>query len=345
MSSVDRMILPTYTDGCILSEHSGVDDLQKSGEEGAMEVSPCASERGKVMAEVDLSRGVEGSFLDMRVLRLLLTSYKAHFSEMKFSEKLGFVRLKWRAYKIYLYENGKFKVRFAHSREDALRVLNRVLNLVRGSLVCSECGEPAVECALDICDNCLGGRHPREIKLEDHFNGPVLERGFVSLAESILWSDDFGKSLLEKGEWPKDVQREIKRGLREAVEYSMNFTLEAKGREEVEMGVILGALAWNFHKFLKEIAALFDSIELFSSESKRSYVSLVNGIWDFEKALYKLLTGSDFDSESSVDRISKIRNSAERLQNSTSIEDSDAILSDLEDRVVAIVRTLELISD
>lgn len=227
---------------CIMSKGFTLKDLKGSSEKGVIEVSPCASERGKVMAEIELL-GEDKPFLDMEILCLLLNSYKNHFAEMRCSTKLGVSRLMWKARRIYIYEKGKFKVRFAHSREDAVETLNSVGRLILGSVLCEICGKPAVECALGKCGKCFSDKYPEVVQLENNFNAPFLMRGINSLEEALKGSQELRNYLLSNKKWPDQIEGNMRRRLRETIEFAMNFALETRDPEDLRIGTTLIAVA------------------------------------------------------------------------------------------------------
>ncbi|MFW6386143.1 MAG: hypothetical protein ACOCZP_03245 [Candidatus Hadarchaeota archaeon] len=341
MKNVKRVALPDFAGKCVLSRTFGLEDLQISRGEEAVEVSPCASERGKVMVEVDLSGGSEIEFLSIEVLDLLLSSYENHFTEFKISKKLGFARLKWKAYKIYIYESGKFKIRFAHSREDALRMLNRVLNLIRGSLLCSECGRPSVECALGICGNCLKDDSCRNIRLDESFNSPLLIRGYDVIASSFPDFEKLKNCFLEEDEGWKMTRNRIERKLREAVEYSMSFTLEADGLMEMGMGVFLTGLAWDFFRFLDSVENVFFQNEFRIQDLKSEFATLFEKSLELKRELLYALTFQDSKIGSYDDVLSEIEDLFTEIENSNAGERLNHGLKDLECSVLGFVVILE----
>lgn len=227
---------------CVLSMGFKLKDLKGSNEKGVIEVSPCASERGKVMAEIELIEE-DKPFLDMEILCLLLNSYKNHFAEMRCSTKLGVARLMWKARRIYIYEKGKFKVRFAHSRGDAVKTLNSVGRLILGSVLCKICGEPAVECALGKCDKCFSDKYPEVVQLKNNFNAPLLIRGVSSLEDAVEESQELVNHLLSKKKWPDQIEGNMRRRLRDTIEFAMNFALETRDLEDLRIGTTLIAVA------------------------------------------------------------------------------------------------------
>lgn len=235
-----RLTVLRTSDDCILSKGFGLEDLKSSDENRVIEISPCASERGKVMGEIDLS-GENRPFLDMETLCLLLSSYKGHFANLKCSTDLGVALFMWKARRIYIYEKGKFKIRFAHSREDAERVLDSLGRLILGSVLCEKCDQPSLECVLGECGICLPEK-PEVVDLKSGFNAQLLSSGIKSFSGVLEKLQELkARSLSEK--WPVRLDRSLKRKLEEAVESGMNFALEARSFEDLKGGVTLIGVA------------------------------------------------------------------------------------------------------
>lgn len=302
------LLVPRIKEGCILSECLNLKDLESTPEKDVVEVSPCASERGKVVAEIDLSRGADRTFLEIEILCLLLESYKNRFSEMKCSPKLGVGRLMWKARRIYAYEKGKFKVRFAHSREDAIRTMDSIGRLILGSVNCEKCGCPAVGCVLDRCDVCVSDEPPRAIQLGDYFNGPLLLESLKFLDEALRKSrrlrQDF---LVEEGEWPASLEREIRRKLKGAIEYSMNFCLETSNHKDSVIGVEIIALARESLHLLEHRRTLLENmVPELDEKDKKLASSLYKNVWKVNENLARALAGGNREKMKMAEkRISK----------------------------------------
>lgn len=292
-------------DGCTLSEGLELEGLENSGEEEIMEVSPCVSERGKIMAEVDLSNE-NRPFLDMGTLCLLLNSYENHFADLKCSPDLGVARFMWKARRIYIYKKGKFEIRFAHSREDAENVLDSLKRLVLGSILCKRCSRPSVECALGGCDSCLP-ETPEFVKLGDSFNTPILLRGVETLRSSAGKFRELKNRSLS-GKWPAQVAKSLKRNLKEAIEHGMRFALETRNLRDLRIGITLSAVA-------RESLLMLD-LEHELAKSKKPEIpkrleklldKLHKGIWKMEESIVQGFFKENFTrSKQSDEDISEV---------------------------------------
>lgn len=327
-----NLLVPLLKEDCTLSEGSRIEDLRDLSGRDIVEVSPCTSERGKLMAEIDFSGVRKDHFLDLDVLGLLLDSYKGHFAEMKFSPKLGLGRVMWKAHRIYIYQKGKFKIRFAHSREDAIKTLNSLLRLIQGSIICEKCGNPTTDCILGKCDVCNESNSPRVLNIEDHFNGPLLLKGYESLKKALENSQKLEQELSQKkGVWPTNLENNIKRNLKEAIEYSMNFSLESPIHEDSYIGVEIIAIARENLFLLNQEHALVETLYPgLSKEAKPAFYRLNKIPWELSENLLKaLFNEEEIEKKILEERISEFEASLREIRN-MSIEDSEKELKKLE---------------
>lgn len=136
-------------------------------------VQPCASERGKLMADIELSPDLDAEFFDGRVLCALLEIHHPGFAELKCSPSLGVAKFMWKGREISVFRNGKLKVQRCLDRADIMKTAGRVARLVWGAALCKLCGRPALECAAGRCGVCLESK--RTTKAEDIPAGEVLK--------------------------------------------------------------------------------------------------------------------------------------------------------------------------
>ncbi|KXA95821.1 hypothetical protein AKJ65_00465 [candidate division MSBL1 archaeon SCGC-AAA259E19] len=287
---INNLLTPSLDEDCTLFEGSKIEGLRKVSGEDIVEVSPCASERGKLMAEIDLSEAREDQFLEMSTLGLLLDSYKEHFTEMKFGSKLGVARIMWKAHRIYVYQTGKFKIRFAHSREDAIRTLNSLLGLIQGSIFCKKCGNPTIDCILGKCDVCTESASPQVISIEDYFNGPLLLRGYESLKEVLKNSRKLRQELSrEKKAWPATLENSMKRKLKEAIEYGIDFSLESQTFKNSYIGVEMISIAKENLFLLDQERTLMETLDSSLSKEAEEIIHRMNEIpWELNENLLKV---------------------------------------------------------
>lgn len=327
---MNNLLLPRIKRDCILSEGLKLENLEKTGERSVVEISPCASERGKIMAEIDLSEDSCGPFLDVKVLCLLLKSYQNRFAEMKCSQRLGVGRLMWKTYRIYVYKNGKFKIRFAHNREDAIRRLDSIGRLILSSIICKKCGRPAVECILNECNSCVSSKSPQIIQLNERFNSPLLIRGLNSLKEAF----ERGRELTQEPpskerSRPNSIENSVKRKLREAIEYSMNFSLETPDWRDSVIGVELIALARENLLLVDQGRELLESIcSVAPKEIERTAVDLIRILWQSNENLVKGLDEKNREERKTTDEkilkslrtLNEIRNALKDKRGNRSLE-------------------------
>lgn len=288
----DSLIIPRQEKGCALVENLKVEDLQSSEEE-VIEISPCTSERGEVMAEIDLSHENGSRFLDMKILCHLLESYKDRFAEMKCSQELGVGRLMWKARRIYLYENGKFKVRFAYSKEDAIQTLNSTIRLIYGSIICDKCGRPTIDCIFEKCEECKTDKSVQTISLDDYFNGPLLIKGVENLRESMEESRKLRREFsLKENKWPTNIEKSMERKLRATIENAMNFSLKSQRQEAPRIGVVLISIALKNLILLDKMRTLTGLMEDGAlGKSKTLIYELNSSLWQLQEDLVSGIQG------------------------------------------------------
>jgi TATA-box binding protein (TBP) (component of TFIID and TFIIIB) len=86
-------------------------------------IQPCVTDRKKVMADVQL-----GVLLD---LSLLGKNPPKEFTDMRFSEKLGMAKFSYREKEILLFDNGRMRIKRAKNREDVLKTIDEIVNLLK----------------------------------------------------------------------------------------------------------------------------------------------------------------------------------------------------------------------
>jgi hypothetical protein len=176
---VDKIGVPDFVDGCIVAKGVEIRDLLGIRKETILYIQPCASERGKLMADIELSKDIDAEFFDSEVLCSLLEVHRKRFAELKCSPSLGVAKVKWRGREISVFRNGKLKIQRAPTREEILRVANSTARLVWGAVYCGVCGEPALLCASGECGKCKRGETPAEVK--DLPAGELLQQALNSL--------------------------------------------------------------------------------------------------------------------------------------------------------------------
>lgn len=281
--------VPRVKSSCILSKGMELSKLQESEESELVETSPCTSEKGELMVEVELSKSPSENFLDFDVLKLLLESYKDHFSEMKFSSRLKTAKLLWKEHRIYIHEDGKFKVRFAHTREDAIQVLKRIGRLIVGSLICNECKEPSVNCVTGKCGSCQADGLTR-IPIEELFNGPILVRSLDSLEGGVELLDEVSKNLNRDPSQAINYLKKTDRKLKEAIEYALNFSIETQERKYLTGAVAIIAIARKNILLLEKLRDMLSlSKEEISDEKRKELIGIISEVIESDERLISTL--------------------------------------------------------
>ncbi len=220
MSPAVEMSVPKFRDDCVLSKGIEISDLLSFRKEALLYVQPCASERGKLMADIELTKDTDSQFIDPKTLCSLLEIHRRRFSEMKCSEKLGVAKLKWGGREFSIFRNGKLKITQAHDREEIMRLANSVARLIWGSAICAVCGRPAIECASGECGKCAAG-DKAPINLGELPNSELLQKAHASLQSLDSSTVDPG------GE------------LRKARYLALHFVIDALSKEDATLGLVL----------------------------------------------------------------------------------------------------------
>lgn len=219
-----EIFVPRFKDECILSRGTEVRDLLRVREETVLYVKPCTSERGKLMADIDLKSG-EAEYIDSGTLCALLEIHRRRFSELKCSRNLGVAKLMWKGREISIFKNGKIKIQRALNREEILRVANSVARLIWGAELCEVCGQPALNCVSGACGKCAQEERV-SIKLDELPNAELLQQSRINLQRAR-----------------KAAPEEAERLLNMARYQALFFTIEAPRKEDAVLGLVLLAEA------------------------------------------------------------------------------------------------------
>jgi len=221
-----HMAVPKFVDECSLTEGVEVGDILKFRKEAVLYVQPCVSERGKLMADIELKREIGTQALDPVTLCSLLEIHRRRFSYLKCSPNLGVAKLVWKGREISIFKNSKLKIQRALDKEEILRVANSVARLVWGAVVCNVCGEPAINCASGKCGKCISEKKVIDVPLEELPNSALLVEGLLNMEKAA--------KALEQG-----VQEEFERALQTAKYLALFFTIEAQRKDEAILGLVL----------------------------------------------------------------------------------------------------------
>jgi hypothetical protein len=222
-----QMAVPKFVDECSLTKGVEVGDILKFRKEAILYVQPCVSERGKLMADIELKREEVGTqALDPTKLCSLLEIHRRRFSYLKCSPNLGVAKLVWKGREISIFKNSKLKIQRALDKEEILRVANSVARLVWGAVICNVCGEPTINCASGKCGKCISEDEATNVPLEELPNAALLIEGRSNLKKAV--------QAFEQG-----AQEEFERALQTAKYLALFFTIEAPGKDEAVLGLVL----------------------------------------------------------------------------------------------------------
>lgn len=211
--------IPKFREDCLLSRGVEVRDLLKVRKETVLYVQPCASERGKLMADIELTKGPAAQFIDPETLCSLLEVHRRRFAELKCSPGLGVAKLKWKGREISVFKNGKLKIQRALDRDEILRVANSVSRLIWGAAICEVCKQPTIDCASGKCGKCALEEHVA-VEVDALPNAELLHQVYANLEKARKSSD------------PESPVRTAKY-------LALFFTTEAPTKEDAALGLVL----------------------------------------------------------------------------------------------------------
>jgi hypothetical protein len=218
---------PKFVDECSLTKGVEVGDILKFRKEAVLYVQPCVSERGKLMADIELKREeVDTQALDPATLCWLLEIHRRRFSYLKCSPNLGVAKLVWKGREISIFKNSKLKIQRALDKEEILRVANSVARLVWGAVICNVCGKPTINCASGKCGKCISKEKVTDAPLEEPPNSALLVEGRSNLEKAVKASE-------------QGAQEEFERALQTAKYLALFFTVEAPRKDEAILGLVL----------------------------------------------------------------------------------------------------------
>jgi len=102
-------------------------------------VSPCISDRTKLLCDVQLLTNRKKTLFDARVLKRLLENYG--FTDIKVSEELGVAKFNLpeeTVKEIIIFDSGRIRIKKAENREDAQRIIKIVTRILWGALLCGK---------------------------------------------------------------------------------------------------------------------------------------------------------------------------------------------------------------
>lgn len=224
MTKSSHLSIPKFRDDCLLSKGIEVRDLVGVRKETVVYVQPCVSERGKLMADIELTKEPSGQFIDPETLCSLLDVHRRRFAELKCSQSLGVAKLKWKGREISIFKNGKLKIQRALDRDEILRTANSLSRLIWGAVICEVCKQPVINCASGKCGKCALGEKVT-VQIDVLPNAELLHQVCANL---------------EKAQKSPD---ESENSLRAARYLALFFTAEAPSKEDAAIGLVLLAEA------------------------------------------------------------------------------------------------------
>lgn len=230
MVLAERLMVPKFRDDCLVTKGIDVKDLVGVRKEALLFVQPCTSERGKLMADIELTRETDSRFLDPEKLCSLLRIHRHRFSDLRCSENLGVAKLRWGGRDISIFRNGKIKIQQARDREEILRVANAVSRLIWAAAVCSVCGEPVINCASGECGKCLLPEQTT-VEVSGIAGSELLQQGHAALE---------GLEGLTSLDYESRLQR--------ARFLALHFAIETPRKEDAVLGLLLLAKAKKMEK-------------------------------------------------------------------------------------------------
>lgn len=192
-----EIVVPVLLQDCVVSRGIEIQELAGVRKETILYVQPCASERGRLMADVELSKDSE-RFFDPEVLCQILEIHRRRFSELKCSRELGAAKFTLKGRDISVFRNGRLKIQRGLSKDDLMAVANSVARLVWAAAICSVCGKPAIFCSSGSCGTCASGEV--SVGLEEIRGSELLGHG-LELFERAGIGDDDATALLQRARY------------------------------------------------------------------------------------------------------------------------------------------------
>ncbi len=232
MKGAPTLFRQIFASDCILSKGIELSELLEMKKQAILYFQPCASEKGKLMADVELRKEEVGSgpFLDPTVLCSLLEIHRRRFSAVKCSPNLGVAKLTWKGRDISIFKNGKIKIQRALNRSEITKIACSVSRLIWGAVNCDVCGMPALRCASGECRKCMT-EEKSAVALDDLPNAALLTEGYSNLSKAL-------EKISPEERLPAPPE-ELEKLLRDAQYLGLFFTMEAPHKENAVLGLAL----------------------------------------------------------------------------------------------------------
>ncbi|MFN4133449.1 MAG: hypothetical protein ACK4GQ_03670 [Candidatus Hadarchaeales archaeon] len=209
-------VVPRHLPECIVAKGIEIHELAKVKKETILYIQPCASERGRLMADIELAPDVE-RFFDQRALCRLLDVHRRRFSYLRCSENLGVAKFTLKGREVSVFRNGKLKIQRGLSREDLMKTASGVTRLVWPAVICPVCERAAVFCANGSCGKCVNGEE--KIKIDEIEGAEILLQSLELLAKA--------------GGEPAEGEQMLQR----ARFFALQFIVESRGKKDAAVGM------------------------------------------------------------------------------------------------------------
>ncbi|MBS7655884.1 hypothetical protein KEJ50_05225 [Candidatus Bathyarchaeota archaeon] len=249
-----ELIKLLFKEECDLTKGLKKGEITSFGEMEIAYIQPCASERGKVTADIVMSRE-DKTFFDFTMVCLILELYKIMFAEEKCNQVLGAAMIKWRGRDIIVFRNGRISVKRALSKDEVKKILASLNRLLWGSVLCNNCGKPLVDCAFGKCKKCMNAK---EFKIDLSYFKKALTGLFLVKSLKKLYEAS-GKTLnysIDLTVFDKPKLIDVYQSVNEAAREALNCIAGASDVSEACLGLIALSLIINFK------ASIQNAIEL-----------------------------------------------------------------------------------
>ncbi|HID17513.1 TPA: hypothetical protein EYP26_04385, partial [Candidatus Bathyarchaeota archaeon] len=245
---MDNVVKRLFLEGCALREEIEGGKFIEFGEEKIAYIQPCASEKGKVTADIMMGRD-EATFFEPSILCSILEAYKPMLAEGRCSRPLGVAVIKWKGRSITIFKNGRVNIKRALTKQDVLKVLRSLNRLLWGSVVCARCGRPVIECASGKCEKCMEEKGARGMaaSLKKTLHGAFLASALEKLLEVSR------KALGCRVNGLSRLKLEAQQKINGAAVDILNYLIEAPKAGEAALGVTALGLAMEFREAIQTL--------------------------------------------------------------------------------------------
>lgn len=262
-----ELIKLLFKDECDLTKGLKKGEITSFGEMEIAYIQPCASEKGKITADIVMSKE-DKPFFDFATTCLILDFYKIMFAEERCSPLLGAAMIKWRGRDIIVFRNGRISVKRALNKEEVEKILASLNRLLWGSILCNNCGKPLVDCAFGKCKKCMNSK---EFKIDSSYFKKTLTGLFLvkSLKKLYEASEKTLNYSIDLTIFDKPKLIEVYQSVNEAAREALNCINEASDINEACLGLIVLSLTINFK------ASIQNAIELTQYLSKEAILKIL----------------------------------------------------------------------